>query len=124
MFESDRGRPDPELRATRERSEPAVITIRTCFSYHPCRDGDGVSVSGEARVAGYHSEVIDFGEFTGQPPGYRGVGDVIQRMVREFGDDADCGAAGGGWLQGLWHQQKGSPSRPAIVRDAAARRDE
>ena len=34
------------------------------------------------------------------------------------------GAAREGWLQGLRHQQTGSPGRQAIVRDAAPRRDQ
>ncbi|QIV79607.1 hypothetical protein [Mycolicibacterium frederiksbergense] len=88
MFDARAGRPDPLLRATSERREPAVIAIRTCFSYHPFRD-DATSLDGKARVAGYHSEVTHFGEFAAQPMGYRSVGDVIQRMVREFGDDAE-----------------------------------
>lgn len=69
------------------RREPAVISIRTCFVYRTRRDS--ASPAGKAQVAGYHSEVTDFGEFATQPIGYRSVGDVVQRMIREFGDDAE-----------------------------------
>lgn len=87
MSEIPDSRPRPGLRLTSERREPAVIGIRTCFHYHQPRDS--ACADEPARVARYHSEVTDFGEFASQPAGYRSVGDLVQRMVRAFGDDAE-----------------------------------
>lgn len=87
MTEIVDARPTPSRRVISDRREPAVIAIRTCFHYHPPRDGD--EAESTARVARYGSEVTDFGEFSSQPAGYRHVGDVFQRMVSVFGDDAD-----------------------------------
>lgn len=87
MSENDDRYLDGQSYDTSGRREPAVISIRTCFSYRPRHDRG--SPASEAQVAGCHSEVTDFGDFASQPIGYRSVGDVFQRMIREFGDDAE-----------------------------------
>lgn len=87
MSETEDRRPDCHPYTTGARRELAVISIRTCFSY---RMGcDGTAPEGRVQVAQYRSEVTDFGEFDTQPIGYRTVGDVFQRMIREFGDEAE-----------------------------------
>lgn len=82
MAEFDDARPPRENRALSDRSEPAVIAIRTHFSYH-------TASGGPPKVARYHSDITDCGEFGAHTPEYNHVGDVVQRMVAAFGDDAD-----------------------------------
>ncbi|GAS94820.1 MULTISPECIES: hypothetical protein [Mycolicibacterium] len=40
-------------------------------------------------MARCHSDITDPGEFDARTPEYNRVGDVIQRMIAAFGDDAD-----------------------------------
>lgn len=87
MYEQPDWRPDPILRATSTRRTPAVVAIRTCYSYHRHQCGDCVGAA--PQVAQYRSEVTDFGEFDVHSTDHRCVGDVFQRMVCAFGDDAD-----------------------------------
>lgn len=44
---------------------------------------------GPPKVARCHSDITDPGEFDARTPEYNRVGDVIQRMIAAFGDDAD-----------------------------------
>lgn len=82
MADPDGARPPRENRLLSDRSEPAVIAIRTHFAYHtPSRQ--------PTRVARYHSDITDAGEFVTHTTQYNHVGDVIQRMIAAFGDDAD-----------------------------------
>ncbi|MEX7469041.1 hypothetical protein AB4Z39_04940 [Mycobacterium adipatum] len=82
MADAEEARPPREHRLLSDRSEPAVIAIRTHFVYH--------APSGQpARVARYHSDITDSGEFGTRTTEYNHVGDVIQRMIAAFGDDAD-----------------------------------
>lgn len=82
MADADDARPPREDRLLNGRTEPAVIAIRTHFEYH--------TPSGQpTRVTRYHSDVTDCGEFDTCTTQYNHVGDVIQRMIAAFGDDAD-----------------------------------
>lgn len=87
MRESDDGRPVPEDRAVSDRCDPAVIAIRTRFSYRATPTEEASNQ--RPRVSAYHSEITDIGEFASPAAEYNTVGDVIQRMLRAFGDDAD-----------------------------------
>lgn len=79
---ADSERPPREQRRFSDRSAPAVIMIRTHFAYD--------APSGRApRVARYHSHITNCGEFGNGTTQYNHVGDVFQRMVAAFGDDAD-----------------------------------
>lgn len=75
-------RPPRAQRLLSDRSVPAVITIRTHFDYTtpPGRP---------PRVARFHSHITNSGEFGNQTTHYEHVGDVFQRMIAAFGDDAD-----------------------------------
>lgn len=61
------------------------MAIRTRFIY----DTNDDQPDQPRRVARYHSELTDGGEFTSHAAQYNHVGDVLQRMVAAFGDDAD-----------------------------------
>lgn len=83
MAEPD-GRPPRDHRQISSRSAPAVMTIRTRFAYD-----DTASPDRPRRVARYHSDITDCGEFGSHATEYENVGDVFMRMVAAFGDDAD-----------------------------------
>lgn len=67
------------------RTAPAVMAIRTRFVY----DTNGDQLGQPPRVDRYHSELTDGGEFISYAVQYNHVGDVFQRMIAAFGDDAD-----------------------------------
>lgn len=83
MADADNGRPPQEDRLHSDRSEPAVIAIRTRFDY----DHTAAQAGRPPRVTRYHSQITNAGEFGSHAPQY--VGDVLTRMVASFGDDAD-----------------------------------
>ena len=78
-------RPQREDRVSHTRTAPAVISIRTRFIY----DTNGDKPGQPPRVVRYHSDLTDGGEFSSHAAQYNHVGDVFQRMLAAFGDDAD-----------------------------------
>lgn len=80
-------RPVPEQRRTSDRTEPAIIGIRTQFMYpepHPDTPADK-----PRRIFCYASNVTHAGDFADDYVDYNDVWSTTQRMIRAFGDDAD-----------------------------------
>ncbi|WP_102145608.1 hypothetical protein [Mycobacterium hubeiense] len=87
-----------------DRTEPAVITVRTDFLYSEPRPGERTDVA--PHCFSYRSYVTDHGDFQDRNPDDNGVDSTVRRMIAAFGDDSDLEIIVRRKDVAAWHAQR------------------